>query len=205
MLNLEANEIIESGMEANSLKDIFEDIFTINETEYAPPMEVQNAEIAETFLEIKELDYDVWKMLTPDERVDVLNRFESEVATIEHRDVLPVEADELGNATYGQYSVSENKIFINKDLIASDSKEAYLETLDTYFHEGRHAYQFYNILHERTEPSDELFDAWRVNLNVLGYNSGDYGFFGSEEYYTQPVELDARYFAEKQMNAIDLR
>ena len=77
--------------------------------------------------------------------------------------------------------------------------------METYFHEGRHAYQFYNLLVERTEPNSELFNSWDVNLNVLGYNSEDYGIFGYEEYYTQPVEVDARVFAETVISKLDLR
>lgn len=42
-------------------------------------------------------------------------------------------------------------------------------------------------------------------MNVLGYNSGDYGLFGYEEYYVQPVETDARIFAEEVMIKLDLR
>ena len=205
MCNYETTENLENNLESVEPKNFFEDLFGTKEIEMAPSMEIQTQEISEAFLEFPELQYDKWKELTPDERVEILQNLEVEVAQIEHRDALPVKSEDLGNSVFGQYSPQTNDIAINSNLIEADSKDDYLIVLDTYFHEGRHAYQFYNFMEERIEPSNELFESWNVNLNVLGYNSGDYGLFGYEEYYTQPVEVDARVFAEEVMNKLDLR
>ena len=202
---LEITENPENSLETVEPKSLLEDLFGINEVEIAPSMEIQAREISETFFEIPKLQYENWKELSPQERIGVLQQFEAEVAKIECRDALPVKYADLGNCVYGQYSPQTNDITISKSLIESDSHKDYLQTLNTYFHEGRHAYQFYNLLNERVEPNSELYDSWDVNLNVLGYNSGDYGFFGYEEYYTQPVETDARVFAEEVMIKLDLR
>lgn len=202
---LETTENLENNLDSVEPKNFFEDLFGTKEVEMAPSMEIQAQEISEAFFEIPELQYDNWKELTPDERISVLQNFEAEIAKIEHRDALPVKSEDLGNSVFGQYSPQTNDIAINSNLIEADSKDDYLIVLDTYFHEGRHAYQFYNFMEERIEPSNELFESWNVNLNVLGYNSGDYGLFGYEEYYTQPVEVDARVFAEEVMNKLDLR
>ena len=177
----------------------------MNEAETAPSMEIQTREISETFFEIPKLQYEIWKDLSLQERIDILQQFETEVAKIECREALPVKSGDLGNCVYGQYSPQTNDIIISKNLMESDSRENYLQILNTYFHEGRHAYQFYNLLKERVEPNSELYNSWNVNLNVLGYNSGDYGLFGYEEYYVQPVETDARIFAEEVMIKLDLR
>lgn len=201
----ETTENLENNLDSVEPKNFFEDLFGTIETESAPSMEIQAREISEAFFENSELQYDNWKELTPNERIGVLQTFETEIAKIEHRASLPVKSEALGNCVYGQYSPQTNDIAINTNLIESDSKEDYLQLLNTYFHEGRHAYQFYNLLEERVEPNDELFESWNVNLNVLGYNSGDYGIFGYEEYYTQPVEVDARVFAQEVMNKLDLR
>lgn len=202
---LETTEDFENSIEAVEPKSFLEDLFGISEVEMAPSMEIQTREISETFFEIPELQYENWKELSPQERIDVLQQFEEEVARIECRDALPVKSGDLGNCVYGQYSPQTNDITISESLIESDSRKDYLQVLNTYFHEGRHAYQFYNLLNERVEPNSELYDSWNVNLNVLGYNSGDYGFFGFEEYYTQPVEVDARVFAEEVIIKLDLR
>ena len=202
---LETPDNLENNLEEVEAKNFLEDLFGVKEVEFAPSMEIQAQEIAEVVLEFPELEYENWKELTPEERIDVLQNLETEVARIEHRDALPVKAEDLGDCVYGQYSPQTNDIAINADLLESDSMEDYKQVLNTYFHEGRHAYQFYNLLVERVEPNDMIFESWKVNLEVLGYNSGDYGIFGYEEYYTQPVEVDSRVFAENVMDKLDLR
>jgi len=130
-------------------------------------------------------------------------RFESKIAEIEHRDVLPVTASDLGDYTYGQYSPLKKEIVMNEKLIESDSQENYILALSTFFHEGRHAYQYYNLYEKIVEPNSERTMSWRVNLEDLGYK--DYGIFGFEEYYTQPIEVDASTFSEEIMMKLDLR
>lgn len=201
---LETAEALDNNLEVTESENFYEDLLGVNEVEMAPSMEIQATEISEAFLENPELQFENWKELSPEERLEVLQNFENEVARIEHRDALPIRSDDLGNCVYGQYSPQTNDITINESLLESDSKEDYLQALNTYFHEGRHAYQFYNLTTERIEPNSELYQSWDVNLNVLGYNSGDYGYFGYEEYYTQPVEVDARVFAAEVMNKLDL-
>ena len=91
--------------------------------------------------------------------------------------------------------------------LMDNSYEGYKETLDTLFHEGRHAYQDYNLYVERVEQNRELVDSWKVNNVDLGYDNGDRLIFkdrGYLEYYTQPVEVDARVFAETVINELGL-
>ena len=201
----EMAEALDNNLEEVESNNSFEDLYGTNEVEMAPSMEVQAMEISEAFLETPELQFENWKELSVNEKLEALQNFENEVARIEHRAALPVKSDDLGNCVYGQYSPQTNDITLNESLLESDSEEDYIQALTTYFHEGRHAYQFYNLTTERIEPNSELFESWDVNLNVLGYNSGDYGFFGYEEYYTQPVEVDARVFAAEVINKLDLR
>lgn len=198
-------EVADNQIDSVESRGIFDDILGVRETEMAPSMEIQAQEISEVFLEFPELQYDQWKELSAEERIDVLQKFESEIAKIEHREPIVVRGSELGNCVYGQYSPQTNDIQLNRDLLESNKESDHVQIMQTYFHEGRHAYQFYNLLVERREPNAELFNSWDVNLNVLGYNSGDYGIFGYEEYYTQPVEVDARVFAETVISKLDLR
>lgn len=183
MSNLEIAENFDSNLETVEPKFFLEELLGITEVEMAPAMEIQTQEISEAFLENPELQYENWKELSPQGRVNALQNFECEVAKIVHRDVLPVKSGDLGNCVYGQYSPYTNDITVSESLINSNSQEDYLQTLNTYFHESRHAYQFYNLLTERTEPNSELYESWNINLNVLGYNPGDYGLFGYEQRY----------------------
>lgn len=175
------------------------------EVELAPSMELQAKEIAEAFLEFPELNYENWKELCSEERLNVLQSFETEIARIEHRDPLVVRQADLGQCVRGQCSWHTGELLVNTDMLGSDSREDYVQSLTTFIHEGRHAYQFHNLYVEAVEPNKELLDSWHVNLDVLGYDSGDHIFFGFEKYYTQPIEVDARVFAQATIKNMDLR
>lgn len=172
--------------------------FVLNEVnEYAPSMEIQAEEIKDIFTEIPELRYENWKELGADQRTEVLNSFEKRIAEIEMRDAMPVEHEATRPTLFGYYN--GEKLVISDNLIGNDSYEAYKETLNTLFHEGRHAYQYYNLDVKRTEASWEMVNAWQVNLKELGYESAKSSLFsnrGYYRYYTQPIEVDARTFAE---------
>ena len=98
---------------------------------------------------------------------------------------------------------------ISTSLLMDDSYESYKETLNTLLHEGRHAYQYYNLDVQQVEPNSELVNSWRANLEILGYDNGerpypDYLDLGYWEYYTQPVEVDARVYAATGLEAMGL-
>ena len=184
------------------------DFLRMDETgEFAPSMEVQAAEICEVFRDIPELRFENWQDLSIEQRTEALNAFEAEIAKIEMRNVMPVEHENLGPGTYGYYD--GNKVVVSDALIGSNSYADYREVLDTLLHEGRHAYQYYNLDVRQTEQSDALVDAWRVNLKELGYDSAStfdtlFATRGFQRYYTQPIEVDARHFAETVMNKLGL-
>ena len=60
-------------------------------------------------------------------------------------------------------------------------------------HEGRHAYQNYNL--EQREVNSDSYSTfeWRQNMED-GYKSPE--IYGFRAYWTQPVEVDARAFAQ---------
>ncbi len=175
--------------------------------EFAPSMEVQAAEILDVYRDIPELSFDRWKELDVDQRAEVLNVFEQKIAEIEMRDAMVVEHEATKTSLMGYYNGS--KLVISDNLLSSDNYEAYKETLNTLFHEGRHAYQDYNLYVARTEASSELVESWRVNLQELGYESASglqsiFSNKGYYKYYTQPIEVDARFFAETVVNKLNL-
>lgn len=206
-MNIEQIREIDSVNELNSESEI--PVFLrLDETgEFAPSMEVQTAEICEVFRDIPELQFENWQELSIEQRTEALNAFETEIAGIEMRNAMPVEHEDLGVGMYGYYDGT--KIVVSDSLIGSNSYEAYREVLDTLLHEGRHAYQSYNLDIRQTEQSEILVDAWKVNLQELGYDSAStfdtlFATRGFHRYYTQPIEVDARHFAETVMNKLCL-
>lgn len=171
---------------------------------YAPVMEVQAEKIKGIFDDTPEIQYDNWKNLNIDERKKALNDFEKDIAHIEKRISMPVEYEKLSGGVMGY--TDGRKLVVYERVLKSNGYSDYKETLNTFFHEGRHSYQNYNLYVHRTEQSDETFNSWVINRKKLGYSSGDVSFplnldesFRQKsyyQYYTQPVEVDARLFAE---------
>ena len=163
-------------------------------------------EIAEYLSGIENLKYENWKKLTLEQRTELLNSIEYQIAKIEHRPPLPIKVEKMAANVFG-YQDSYNKLIaLNSMFVMSDSKEAYKDVLDTIIHEGRHAYQHYNVDHKCVHDSLSEVNTWRENfydpkykyysgntLVVIGPNKvGNVGF---RLYYYQPVEIDARNFA----------
>lgn len=170
----------------------------------APSMEVQAGLIREEFLNIPELHYENWKDLSVEERVEAMNTMEQRVAQIAMRDPMPVCCEDLGNGVMGLND--GKKLIIDEQLMADNSYESYLKALDTLFHEGRHSYQDYNLLVNRVEQSDQLVSSWIANYK-LTYDNGNrliFKEYGMLRYYTQPLEVDARLFAETVMRELEL-
>ena len=161
--------------------------------ELAPSMEVQAEEIRDVFCEIPDLSFDRWKELGVDQRTTILNQFEQKIASIEMRDAFTVNHEPTRAGLMGYYD--GKKLVISDNLLRKNDYASYREALDTLFHEGRHAYQFYNLDVKRTEQSDERFKSWEMNIKELKYQNS-YVHGGFARYYTQPVEVDARLFAE---------
>lgn len=163
-------------------------------------------EIADYLSGIEGLKYENWKNLSLEQRTELLNAIEYHIAQIEHRPPLPIKVEKMASNVFG-YQDSYNKLIaLNSKFVMSDSKEAYKDVLDTIIHEGRHAYQHYNVDQKCVHDSLSEVNTWRENfydpkyryysgntLVVIGPNKiGDVGF---RLYYYQPVEIDARNFA----------
>lgn len=152
---------------------------------------------------LDEIKLENWENLTLKERVDVLQRVENQTAEIIGRTPLKVEVMRAAPGERGEMDWGDQKIRINRSLVTSNNMEDLRQTVTTLAHEGRHAYQWSNLYEKRTETSDEKFDSWRVNIQETGYVSAYK--MGYKWYYTQPVEVDARVFAEGVANKIGFR
>ena len=99
----------------------------------------------------------------------------------------------MNTNNYGYMNWGEQKIVINEDLIRSNKTEAFQQAIKTLLHESRHAFQYSNIALERTEPNNEKYQSWVLNL-ATGYCAAK--LFGLKNYYLEPLEVDTRVFAE---------
>lgn len=182
----------------------------------APSDKVQQEQIAETLCDTKELEFDNWTKLSIKGKVEVLNQLEQRIADIEHRPAATIRSEVMDPDING-YELNGEIALNEEHLKATDlSPEKLEEVLETMIHEGRHAYQEYNVYERQVHPSGAQVDSWRENYEMVGYASGEpvytsvLGFsytneglakLGARLYYYQPVEIDARQFASDTMSA----
>ena len=172
----------------------------------APSDIEQVAQISDTMVELEDLRIENWKKLTIEERVELLNQLEERIAEIEHRPACPIEIENLGKITVidgalqghmGKHMsgglFSYERIVINTELIKGNDSAFLNEVLDTIVHEGRHSYQTYNMHKREIHTSQEDITNWRWNEHV-GYQDAQH--CGFKNYWMQPLECDAREFAE---------
>ena len=175
--------------------------------EVAPEMEIQAELIREEFLNISEVQYENWKGLTVEERVVAMNVLEQYVAQVEMRDPVAVTSEKLEYPVMGYYNHEENVIVVSESSVGDDSYEAYVKTMETFFHEGSHAYQHYNLEVRQVEQNDEMVNAWRINYQEENYENDSYAMVkthGLMWYANQVVEESACVFTETVINKLEL-
>lgn len=157
----------------------------------APSDHIQVESISDVMGQMDELHYDRWEKLSFDKRMEVLQLLENEAAKIAHRPSCVVVSQSLGEGHYGFYEQGTNCITINEDYVKL--ADCYEDVLDTLIHEGRHAYQDYNLNVRETHPRHGEVSNWNLN-DLYGYQDAEH--CGFKAYQLQPVESDARAFAE---------
>ena len=146
-----------------------------------------------------------WTELSEERKLEVLQTIENHAAFEAGRMSCPVVGKFLYTGTdgivLGTYDPNDKVIYVNSSQFASDSRygkdsEAIITAC---LHEGRHAYQ-----HQVTDGiiphyNQAEADAWKENLT-----EGNYISFkdNPRAYYNQPVEVDARRFAEEKYSEI---
>ena len=160
----------------------------------APSDNVQIAESVDAMNDIDGLQYSDWVSSGYEQKLGVLQELENSVARIAHRPSCRINVKELGDGNYGYFDPNTKEITVNSLYIKSDNFADYKETLDTIVHEGRHAYQDYNMNERQVHPRGTEVENWRLNSDSqLGYL--DAQTWGLELYEYQPMEADARAFA----------
>ena len=165
----------------------------------APADSVQISESVEAMESIDGLSFDEWKDSTFDQKVNSLQDLENAIAEIAHRPPCQINVENLGEGNYGYFDPNTKDITVNSMYIDSNGFNDYKETLDTIVHEGRHAYQDYNMTEREVHPRGSEVENWRLNNDSqLGYL--DAQRWGFELYQYQPMEADARAFAGDVLN-----
>ena len=178
----------------------------------APNDMEQVSQISDMMADTIELRPENWKQLSQEERLAVLSDLEIKIAEIEHRppcliytkDMGPIQ--QMGDKLYGSMGVHQRSIFgesitINSRLLMGDSQACFKETLNTLVHEGRHSYQTYNMTERATHTSQGDLTNWHKNMEEFGYQSVQK--CGFKAYWLQPIEADARKFAEDVLTAYE--
>ena len=176
----------------------------------APTDMEQVDQISDVLVETPELRPENWVELSLEDKVAVLNDLECKIAEIEHRPACPISAKDMGpierhgDNLFGSMGVHTTSIWgesitVNSRLLNSDNPLYFKEALDTLVHEGRHSYQNYNLYEREIHTSQGDLTNWRRNLDGFGYqNAQKCGF---KLYWMQPIEADARKFAEDVLTA----
>ena len=178
----------------------------------APQDYVQIEAVGETLANCEELRWENWQNLELSEKVEVLNDIESRIAAIEHRPPCPVrtgnDMGQLEVTSYGVfghlggYRTGSKDITLNPELLISDNPMVYREMLDTLVHEGRHAYQDYNVNVCEVHPRHSEVASWSETMagGKWGYWGDCSNELGQRLYEQQAIEIDARNFAHDVLN-----
>lgn len=143
-----------------------------------------------------------WSSLEDSEKVEVLQTIENRMAFESGRLPCPVVGQWLytgeDGIVLGSYSRDTQTIYINTSQFVPESKYGKDpdRIITTCIHEGRHAYQNQVTNGFITHENAEEAEIWKDNLsedNYISYQENPVA------YYMQPVEVDARSFAEERM------
>ena len=155
---------------------------------------------------LQSLSTEKWNQLSVQEKLDALQAVENEVASREGRAPCKVQGQYIQSdgrgITLGYYSRTDRTITINTEQLESSSKYGndYKVHLDTVLHEGRHAYQHQAVIGEINHDNKEELIAWTDNMqpgHYITYEKNPRGYF------SQPIEQDARGFAQSTMVGVE--
>lgn len=151
------------------------------------------------------LNPEVWRGLSDDEKIDYFQSLENCMAMENNRENCKVNGKFLytgeEGVVLGAYNPKTREIDINVsqfDEYSLYGKEPSRLT-QTCLHEGRHALQHQVAERKVKYPDSEVAEEWQHNLeegNYISYKRNP------KAYYNQPVERDAREFAETRYEAL---
>lgn len=183
----------------------------INDTEgddiqEAPQDYIQIEQICDVLSNCEEIKYENWIFLELSEKESVLNSLEERIAEIECRPACPVRLFPLEDGEWGGYNPIDKDITINSNYAELSDYHTYKEVVDTLVHEGRHAYQDYNVNICEIHPRHSEVASWAETMEggKWGYWGDCSTFLGQRLYDQQSIEIDARNFARDVLDKLNL-
>lgn len=138
--------------------------------------------------------YQAWQGMSSEERLEFLNQEQIRLAKRMGIEPVKISIENLEDKVGDTRGVNQgNVIVIDSDNFKSDHPAQLLETMA---HETRHSFQMHITQSPEALPpgiSEEQISRWRENLQSENYIQPDND---PEGYYNQPVEIDARSFAD---------
>lgn len=211
-MNIDNKNVMADAVTRSFSPEIVESYFSKIE---CAPHDIEQIELVSDVLsDMQELKFENWEQLSLDERLEVVNKLESKAAEIECRPSCPVYIEDMGSISivgehvYGRlggYSPDAKDITINAEMLRSNNPAALRETLDTIIHEGRHAYQDYNVNEREVHSRHSEVVSWAETMEggKWGYCGGSSTLLGQRLYEQQSVEIDARNFAADVLDKYD--
>lgn len=156
-----------------------------------------------TYEQCLALTGDKWAELEDSQKISVLQTIENHIAAESGRQACSVVGRWLytgeDGIVLGSYSRETKSIYVNTSQFDPESKYGRDpdRIITTCIHEGRHAYQDQVVKGYVEHDNFEEAEIWKENLseeNYISYREDPIA------YYTQPVEVDARTYAEKRMS-----
>lgn len=176
------------------------------EIQLAPSDIEQVDEICEYISGMEDIKYENWVSLELSEKESVLNSLEKRIAEIEHRPACEIHLSPLGEGVWGGYNPVTKDITINSQYAELSDYDTYREVVDTLIHEGRHAYQDYNVNVAEIHPRHSEVASWAETMEggKWGYWGDSSTLLGQRLYEQQSIEIDARNFAADVLDKLNL-
>lgn len=147
-------------------------------------------------LNTDEFSQETWYNTSVNGRKKILRKFLKRLCAIMGVQVFPFIFfdDSMSDNTRGSYNHKFKMIYINSNRLSGNNSYGLMTTM---IHEMRHAYQHAAVDNpEKFQVSEETISQWRENFKKGNYKSTDDGYT-YEEYVSQPVEWDAKNFAQQ--------
>lgn len=184
-----------------------------------PNIDIKQSELSEAPSDMEQIDqivtclegmsglqFENWTELSIYERVSILQEAEDTIAEIEHRPSCHIDFLPLEEGVWGGYNPATKDITINSDYAGLSDFETYRDIIDTLVHEGRHAYQDYNVNVCEIHPRHSEVESWSETMSGGKWEYwGDCStMLGQRLYEQQSIEIDARNFASDVLEKLNL-
>lgn len=173
----------------------------------APQDHIQIEQVSDILSDCDEIKYENWVTLELSEKESVLNSLEERIAEIECRPACPIRVLPLEESVWGGYNPVAKDITINSAYAERSDFRTYREIIDTLVHEGRHAYQDYNVNVCEIHPRHSEVESWAETMSdgKWGYWGDCSTLLGQRLYEQQSIEIDARNFAADVLDKLNLK